>query len=333
MPERRRHARRNGPEREPPPQSPAKSEARARGLWTGTIGFGLVSIPVELFPANRPRRLSLRMLGDDGTPLGRRYYDPESGKNLGKDDLVRGFEVSKDEFVVVKDEELESLAPEKSRDIELSRFVDVRRIDPLYFERAYFLLPWGTSDKAYRLLVATMERTKRAGIATFVMREKQYRIAVLAEHGILRAETLRYADELRTPEQIGLPARREPASRDVQHMEAVIERHGRAGVDARELRDEQAERLLALARHKAERGQDVVRAEEPGARDEDNVIDLMSVLKRSLESRQAEPGNAERTPTRRAGESKHRSTRGPSTRKAGRRPPARGRKHAHARSG
>src|SRR5207248_7073669 len=106
---------------------------------------------------------------------------------------------------VVTDEELERLAPEKSRDIDLRRFVEAEAIPPMYFERSYFLVPAGGSAKAYRLLAATMEETHRAGIATFVMRGKEYLVAILSENGILRAETLRFSDEIRSPEDVGLP--------------------------------------------------------------------------------------------------------------------------------
>lgn len=255
---------------------------RPRAMWSGTIGFGLVSIPVNLFPANRPRQISLRMLGPDGAPLSRRYYEPETGKEVGNEDLVRGYEISKDEYVIVEDEELEALAPKKSRDIELTQFVDASQIDPMLFERAYFLVPSGSSNKAYRLLAETMERTKRAGIATFVMREKEYLVAVLAENGILRAETLRFADEIRSPEDIGLPEEHEPAKDDIRAFVSQIEHHSSPSLDPRKLRDEQAARLIELAQRKLKHGEQVVRIEAEAKGGKDNVIDLMAVLKRSL---------------------------------------------------
>lgn len=263
-------------------EAPDEEEPRPRAMWSGTIGFGLVSIPVNLYPANRSRQISLRMLGPDGTPLNRRYYEPDTGKEVRNEELVRGYEVSKDEYVIVEDEELEALAPKKSRDIELTQFVDASQIDPMLFERAYFLVPSGSSNKAYRLLAETMERTKRAGIATFVMREKEYLVAVLAENGILRAETLRFADEIRSPEDIGLPDEDEPANEDVRAFVSQIEHHSAPSLDPHKLRDEQAARLIDLARRKMKRGENVVRVEEEAKGGRDNVIDLMAVLKRSL---------------------------------------------------
>src|SRR5712672_2681722 len=178
----------------------------ARPFWSGTLTFGLVSVPVDLYPGNRTNRAPLRMLSPEGEPLARRYYSEKSGDDLKDDDMVRGFELEKDRYVIVTDEELERLAPEQSRDIDLRRFVDLESIPPIYFDRSYFLAPAEGSEKAYRLLVDTMAKSDLAGIATFVMRGKEYLVAIFPENGILRAETMRFADELRSPKEVGLPA-------------------------------------------------------------------------------------------------------------------------------
>ena len=266
----------------------------ARPFWSGTISFGLVSIPVNLFAANQPRRVSLRMLSPDGTPLARRYYDPETDREVSRDEIVRGYEIEKDQFVVVSEAELESLAPEKTRDIDLRVFVDRDAIDPIYFERAYFLTPGGNSTKAYRLLAATMEDTNRAGIATFVMRTKEYLVAILAENGILRAETLRFADEVRPTEEVGLPEEPKVPAKLVKGLEREIEKRTRTSLDESELADDYAERLLAVVERKRKEGSAVVQApaamveEDEGA----DVIDLMEVLKRSLRGPDAGPRRA-----------------------------------------
>jgi DNA end-binding protein Ku len=160
---------------------------------------------VSLFPAARSNRTSLRMLGPDGQPLARKYFAENTGKDLDVDEVVRGYEVSKEKYVIVTDEELDRLAPEKTRDIDLKQFVPAESIPPLYFERGYFLTPAAGSQKAYKLLAETMEESKLAGIATFVMRGKEYLVAIFSDKGILRAETMRFADELRSPADIGLP--------------------------------------------------------------------------------------------------------------------------------
>src|SRR3989440_10904488 len=155
----------------------------ARPFWSGTLTVGLVSVPVDLYPGNRTTRTPLRMLGPENEPLARRYYSEKSGRDLEDDDMVRGYEIDKNKYVVVTDEELERLAPEQSRDIDLRRFVELDSIPPIYFERSYFLAPAEGSEKAYRLLVATMEQSHLAGIATFAMLGKVDLVASFPEYG------------------------------------------------------------------------------------------------------------------------------------------------------
>ena len=263
-------------------RSKRQSSGSVRAFWSGTITFGLVSIPVELFPANRTQRVSLRMVSEDGVPLARRYFCSKDGRELEWDDIVRGYEIEKDTYVVVTDEELERLAPEKTRDIDLRRFVPVSDIDPIHFERAYFLTPGGNSTKAYRLLAATMEETGRAGIATFVMRGKEYLVAILAENGILRAETLRFAEEIRSAEDVGLPEPSKPKAAEVKKIVAAMSRLEEKKLDEKELTDRSAERLLDLVARKEKSGEDVVEAAAADAAPSEGVIDLMEVLRRSL---------------------------------------------------
>jgi DNA end-binding protein Ku len=264
-----------------------QDDAAPRSFWSGTISFGLVSIPVDLYPASRSLGVSLRMLDEDGTPLARRYFCSKDEEELESDEIVRGFELDSGEYVVVTDDELEGLEPQKSRDIDLRRFVPVDDIDPIYFERAYFLTPAGGSTKAYRLLAATMERTGRAGIATFVMRGKEYLIAIIAEDGILRAETLRFHDEVRSADDIGLPERSRVKKTEVTKVAKAIRELAEDEMDPRELEDDYAERLLALVAEKQSAEQDVVEAPVTAETDESDVIDLMEVIKRSLKGSRA----------------------------------------------
>jgi len=261
-------------------------ESTTRPFWSGTITFGLVSVPVDLYPAVRSGRASLRMLSPDGVPLGRRYYSPGSGKELDDDDMVRGYEIEKGKYVIVTDEELERLEPEKSRDINLSRFVNKNDIQPIYFERAYFLAPAGGSVKAYPLLAETMEKSGRAGIATFVMRGKEYLVAILAENGILRAETLRFAGEVRSPKDLGLPRPSRVSKTAVRRLEKLIQTRSAKELSREELRDEQTERLMSLVKRKMSRHKDVVEA-EVAERGPAKVVDLMEVLKKSLARKRA----------------------------------------------
>lgn len=271
-----------------------------RSFWSGSITFGLVSVPVALLPANRPRSVSLRMISDEGAPLQRKYVCSKDGEELDWDDIIRGYEIEKGKFVEVTEDELEAIEPRKSREIDLRLFVDRDAIKPIYFERAYFLTPAGGSNKAYRLLAAVMEQTGRAGIATFVMRAKEYVVAILAENGILRAETLRFHDEIRTPGEVDLPDPVKPTATEVKKFEREIERL-KGKLDLGELLDNSAERLLKLVEKKQESGEDVIDSSPELAQPEEggDVIDLMAVLRKSLGNQVT----TERKPAKRAAKS------------------------------
>jgi DNA end-binding protein Ku len=260
-----------------------------RAFWSGTITFGLVSIPVALYAANRPHGVSLRMVGPRGTPLQRRYFTQKDDRELSSDDIVRGYEVEKGKFVLVDDDELERLAPERTRDIDVRQFVDAGEVDPMYFERAYYLTPAGGSNKAYRLLAKVMEETGRAGIATFVLRAKEYLVAIIAENGILRAETLRFADELRSPADVGLPEPARAAAAQVKRIDAEIGKRMEQKIGKSEVVDHASARLLKLAQDKLRAGDSVVQLDDEDDEDREDrpsagrpVIDLMEVLKQRM---------------------------------------------------
>lgn len=222
------------------------------------------------------------MLGPEGEPLARRYYSQKTGRELDADDLVRGYEIEKDKYVVVTDEELEGLAPEQSRDIDLRRFVDLESISPLYFDRSYFLAPSKGSEKAYRLLVEALEKKDLAGVATFVMRGKEYLVTIFPENGILRAETMRFAGELRSPKEVGMPEKKKKATAAaLKKFERIIEKNSKKNLALNELKDKKTEQLLKLVKKKRARRTDVVEVEEE-KRDEGKVVDLMEVLKKSM---------------------------------------------------
>jgi DNA end-binding protein Ku len=254
----------------------------ARPFWSGTITFGLVSVPVALMPAQRSVGTSLRMVSPEGTPLERRYFSTGDERPLTRDDIVRGFAIEKDRYVVIDDDELEKIAPERTRDIDLRLFVKASDIDPIYFEKAYYLTPAGDSTKAYRLLARVMEESDRAGIATFVMRGKEYLVAILAENGILRAETLRFAEEVRTPEFIGLPDPVELKLTDIRKYEKEISKLAKPSLDPKELVDKSDDRLLKLVKEKVKAGKDVFELEEEDSGDSGDVLDLVALLQRSL---------------------------------------------------
>ena len=253
----------------------------ARPFWSGTLTFGLVSVPVDLYPGNRTNRAPLRMLSPDGEPLSRRYYSQKTERDLENDEMVRGFEIDKDKYVIVTDEELERLAPEQSRDIDLRRFVPLRDIPPLHFDRSYFLAPSEGSEKAYKLLSETMAKSDLAGVATFVMRGKEYLVAIFPENGILRAETMRFADEIRSPKQVGLPEKKKLPAATVKKFERLIAKHSRKQLSLKDLKDEQTEKLMKLVERKRKQHKNVVEVEVP-EREAGKVVDMMEALKKSL---------------------------------------------------
>ena len=287
---RRRH--RSSRRRDTAPDHGSDARPVARGVWSGSITFGLVTVPVELYAATRPTGVALRMLGPDGTPLARRYVCSRDGKTLEDDEIVRGYEIADGRFVVVGDEELERLAPRRSRDIELTRFVDRDAIDPAYFVRPYFVVPDADQSKAYRLLAETMESTGRAALASFVMRGKAYAVALFADGGVLRAETLRFGDELRSPQAIGLAKSPKVDASLGRRFARAIAKRKESRLDERELADPESSRLLDLARAKWRKKQDVVNVPEPPEAEQAaeetvggegaEVIDLFALIQQRL---------------------------------------------------
>jgi len=221
------------------------------------------------------------MLGPDGKPLARKYYAEKTGKDLDADAVVRGYEVDKNKYVVVTDEELERLQPEKTRDIDLKQFVPADSIPPLYFERGYFLTPAAGSQKAYKLLAETMDKSGLAGIATFVMRGKEYLVAIFSDNGILRAETMRFADELRSPSDVGLPKKKAPPKAKVSKFEKLITGKSKKQFSPTKLADKQTDELLKLVKQKQKKRGNVVEVDVEAETDH-KVVDLVQILKKSL---------------------------------------------------
>lgn len=258
---------------------------RRRPVWSGTLSFGLVTLPVELYPTTRSSRASLRMVDEDGTPLRRRYFCQKDGELLEPSDIVRGYPIGDDEYVMIEDEELEALDPDRSRVIDLESFVPLGDIDPSYQESAYVLVPDPDATVAYRLLVTSMAEADRAGIATFVMRGKAYIIAIVSREGTLRALTLRYHDELRTPEDVGLPELETADVDEVKRYEKAIKKLTEKALDPSQLEDRASQRLRKLAQSKLKKGRDVHQVDEDEVEPEDDdqpFVDVMELLKQSL---------------------------------------------------
>lgn len=304
----------------------ASQAGRGRAIWSGTITFGLVSVPVDLFSAVRARQTSMKMVDTRGRALGRQYYCPKEDKALTANDIVRGYEMDDGKVVVVTDEELASVAPEMSRDIDLRRFVPVEQIPPTFYQRPYILAPSGKSTKAYHLLAQTMQRTGRAGVGTFVMRGNEYLVAILSDGALLRAETLRFPDELRSADDVGLPKRKKGSAKTVKQLSASIASLMQDGLDVDELSDRYSEEIHRIAEAKEKKGEDVVHPK--GAADEDaedagaDVVDLVKLLRQRLsasanvttvDQAAGQATKGDRRPPHRAGSGKTASKRKPDT--------------------
>lgn len=270
----------------------------ARPVWSGTITFGIVSIPVDLLAAIRPRQTAMKLIDKEGHALGRQYHCSKEGKKLRNDDLVRGYETDDGKMVAITDEEFESVAPEMCADINLQNFVPAEQISAVYFQRPYYLAPAGKSSKAYNLLAATMARTRRIGIGNFVLRGHEYLVAIVADNGVLRLDTLRYTDEIRSPDSIGLPKRVKVSEKMVEQFAKEIAELHHDALSMTELEDKGAEALQALVKAKQKDEDNVIHQENLESDDEETaeggaqVIDLMAALKRSL-SKRAVVTNAE----------------------------------------
>lgn len=185
----------------------------AQALWNGTISFSLVAIPVRLVKAIEPGHVSFHLLhAKEYSRLLRRMVCPKEGTVVPLDEIVRGYELLPDKYILMTDEELESVSPERSRTIELLEFIELKELDPLYFDHPYYLVPSKGGEKAYQLLVEVMHRTKKAGLARFVFTEREYLVAITSRDRALALTTLHYFDEI-LPEtgSAAIKAAREPA--------------------------------------------------------------------------------------------------------------------------
>jgi len=272
----------------------------ARAIWKGSIAFGLVQIPVELHVAEEPDELSFRQLDKhDFSPIGYDRINKRTGKKVAWDDIVRGFEVEKDEYVVLSDDELESANVEATHTIDIVAFVDDGDVDPIFFEKPYFVSPTKQGTKAYALLRETLAKNKQIGIAKFVVRTRQHLAALMPKGEALTLVQLRFAHELRSAEDLPLP----PKSLDKlgvspaeQRMADTLVKGMHDKWEPEQYKDTFRDDVLALVDKKAKAGEINTVAELPHEKkprkEKSNVVDLMDMLKRSLgEKGIPEPAN------------------------------------------
>jgi DNA end-binding protein Ku len=252
----------------------------ARSLWSGTISFGLVSVPVRMIGATESKELRFHFLDKhDLQPIGYDKVRRDTGEHVDSDDVVRGFEVEKGRFVPLEDEDLDRLDVELTKTIDICDFVDLDEIDPIYFRKAYYLLPQDGAEKPYRLLVRALEETGKVAIAKIVIRNKQHLAALRPWNGVLVLETMYYADEVREPEQVdGGGQLRKP---EVEMAKSLVENLS-AKFDPAKYDDTYRKELLELLQAKAE-GEPLP---ETSAEPVGEVADLMAALRESVERTQ-----------------------------------------------
>jgi DNA end-binding protein Ku len=256
----------------------------ARAIWSGTISFGLLNVPVKLYSAVARRDISLRQIRkSDGARIRNRRVAEGTDEEVPYEEIVKAFEVTSDRYVPLTKEELEAMAPEKTRAIEVQDFVDLDQIDPIYFDSPYYLGPAQGAEKAYSLLAEAMEKSGKVAIARFVFRNKEHLAALRPSDDVLTLTTMRFADEVVPPSELDdvLPAEQpKVAKREVEMAEQLIDSLT-TEFDPAAYRDEYREQLLSLIERKAE-GEDVLSApvaEEPKPT---GAPDLMSALEESI---------------------------------------------------
>jgi DNA end-binding protein Ku len=275
----------------------------ARGLWKGAISFGLVNVPVELFPAEkRSSELDLTMLDRrDLAPVGYKRYNKSTGEDVPWAEIVKGYEYDDDKYVVLSDEDFRRANVEAARTVDLQAFVDLKDIPPLFFETPYYLAPGKRGEKAYALLRDAMKKSGKAGIASVVIRTRQYLAAVIPQDDVLVMDTLRYAGEIKAVEELGLPAAALHAKASAKEIDMAL----RLIEDMSEkwqpekFKDTYRADLMARIEEKIRSGQtEDITAPEKGdkAPASADVIDLMALLKRSVGKKQDKPKRARAAP-------------------------------------
>ncbi|KNB52206.1 Ku protein [Streptomyces caatingaensis] len=254
----------------------------AHAVWSGALSFGLVTLPVQMFAATESHTIRFNQL-QRGTSdrVRNRRVNERTGEEVPLTEIVKGYDVGED-YVVVEPGELEDIAPGRSKSLEISGFVDVDAIDPVYFDKTYYLGPKSKEyAKVYALLHEALARSGRAGIATFVMRNREYLVAVQAEGDLLTLHTLHWADEIRDPRtEVGtLPEREKVAERELATAVQLVEALS-VDWDPESYHDTYQEKVLDLVR--AKRAGGTVEKSEPAPKST-NVIDLMGALQASIE--------------------------------------------------
>lgn len=262
----------------------------ARGLWKGAISFGLVNVPVELHSAKRrTSELDMTMLDKrDLAPVGYKRVNKATGKEVPWAEVVKGYEYRNDKYVVLSDEDFRRANPEAAKTVDIQAFVELADIAPQYFETPYYLVPGKRGEKAYALLRDTLKKAGRAGIATVMIRTRQYLAALIAQDGLLVLNTLRYHDELKQASEFEIPDAK-VSTKEMDMAMRLVDDMADTWQPVR-YKDTFKDDLLKRIEEKVEAGQtEEITEPEKGAREPKSadVVDLMSLLKKSIEKKPA----------------------------------------------
>lgn len=254
----------------------------ARAIWSGTISFGLLNVPVRMYSAVARRNIALREIREsDSARIKHRRVAEGTDEEVPYENIVKAYELSPGQYVPLGKEEMAALAPEKTRAIDVQDFVDIEEIDPMYFDSPYYLGPADGAEKAYSLLAAAMESSGKAAISRFVFRNKEHLSAIRASDGVLTLTTMRFHDEVVPAGELDVIPEKKPkvAKREREMAEQLIDSLS-TEFEPNQYRDEHREQLLALIEQKAE-GKEIV-APEAEAPKETKAPDLMAALEQSI---------------------------------------------------
>ena len=266
----------------------------ARAIWKGSISFGLVNIPIALYPATRREELKFRLLRkSDLSPVNYKRVAEKDGKEVSWDQIVKGYEYEKGKYVVLKDEDFERVDLEATQTVDIQDFVDQEEIDPMFFYKPYYLEPQKGGDKAYALLRDALKDSGKVGIAKVVIKTRQYLAGVKPEDGALVLELMHFADELADPGKLHVPKKTELGKREMNMAKSLIDSMS-AKWNPEKYKDDYREALMEVIEEKVEAGGKEIEEKPKKAPKPTKVIDLVSVLQKSLD----QTGAKKRAPAR-----------------------------------
>jgi DNA end-binding protein Ku len=273
----------------------------ARAIWKGSISFGLVNIPIALYPATRREELKFRLLRKtDLSPVNYKRVAEKDGKEVPWDQIVKGYEYDKGKYVVLKDEDFQRVDVEATQTVDIQDFVELDEIDPIFFYKPYYLEPQKGGDKAYALLRDALKDSKKVGVAKVVIKTREYLGGVKPEDGALVLELMHFADELADTSKLHIPKKVEIGKREMTMAKSLIDSMS-SKWNPEKYKDDYREALMEVIEEKVEAGGKEIEEKPRKALKPTKVIDLVSVLQKSLE----ETGARKKTSARSRGRKAH----------------------------